>query len=55
VKSKDYSDRVNKEQACDVLVIKVNDKDANRDTAVKKQEVLGRTNRLLSLIPHGPH
>jgi hypothetical protein len=36
VKSEDYSDRVKKEQAYDVLIRKVNDKDANRDTAVKK-------------------
>jgi hypothetical protein len=36
VKSKDYSDRVKKEQAYDVLVTKVEtvDKDENRDTVV---------------------
>jgi hypothetical protein len=39
VKSKDYSNRVKKKQACDVLVTKENDKDANLDTAVKKLAV----------------
>jgi hypothetical protein len=39
VKSKEYSDRVKKEQAYDVLVTRVKtvDKDANRDTAAKNK------------------
>jgi hypothetical protein len=42
VKSKDYSDRVKREQACGVLATKVKtvDKNANRDTVVKKNNLL---------------